>query len=178
MNPELKIESFKDFLEKGSGAKADIAFFKFCYVDIHSQTDIEKIFNAYKTVMTELKLKYPNVVFVHITIPLTSEPTGLKGITKKLKMFVKSVLGKPEMFDNRAKLSFNEMMRKEYRGKEPLFDLAKIESTDATGSRVSNKKDGKIVYSLANEYTNDGGHLNEKGRKKVAKQLLMFLINL
>ena len=26
-------------------------------------------------------------------------------------------------------------------------------------------------------YTNDGGHLNEKGREKVAEQLLLHLVN-
>ena len=36
----------------------------------------------------------------------------------------------------------------------------------------------KIYYSMAPEYTTDGGHLNETGRKRVAEQLLIFLANL
>ena len=34
---------------------------------------------------------------------------------------------------------------------------------------------GKTYYSLISEYTRDGGHLNERGRKIVAEQLLIFL---
>ena len=39
-------------------------------------------------------------------------------------------------------------------------------------------KDGENYYSLVPDYTDDGGHLNEKGRKIVAEQLLILLANL
>ncbi len=35
----------------------------------------------------------------------------------------------------------------------------------------------KYVYSLVPDYTDDGSHLNEKGRKVVAEQFLLFLVN-
>ncbi|MEF9476235.1 MAG: hypothetical protein L0958_06070, partial [Candidatus Mariimomonas ferrooxydans] len=59
-----------------------------------------------------------------------------------------------------------------------LFDLALIESTDSEGGMATFKKCGKSFYSLVPSYTNDGGHLNEDGRRIVAEQLLIFLANL
>ncbi|MBW2608023.1 MAG: hypothetical protein JRD05_10355 [Deltaproteobacteria bacterium] len=70
------------------------------------------------------------------------------------------------------------MLRKEYDGKEPVFDIAKIESTFPNGTRCSFTKDGKTYYSMVPEYTYDSGHLNETGRKKVAEQLLILLAQL
>ncbi len=60
----------------------------------------------------------------------------------------------------------------------PFFDIAKIESTFPDGTRSTFTKDGKTYYSMVPEYTHDGGHLNEMGRKKVAKQFLLLLANL
>jgi hypothetical protein len=59
-----------------------------------------------------------------------------------------------------------------------IIDIAKIESTYPDGTRCSFSIDGKTYYSMAPEYTSDGGHLYEIGRKKVAEQLLIFLANL
>jgi len=70
------------------------------------------------------------------------------------------------------------MLRKEYEGKEPLFDIAKFESTLPDGSRTSFSENGKIYYCLASNYTTDGGHLNDLGKKVVAEQLLLFLSKL
>ena len=70
------------------------------------------------------------------------------------------------------------MLKKEYEDKEPILDIAKIESTFPNGTRSLFTKDGKTYYSMAPEYTYDGSHLNETGRKKVAEQLLIFMANL
>lgn len=59
-----------------------------------------------------------------------------------------------------------------------IFDLAKIESTYSDGSRETFTAQGQTYYSLIPDYTDDGGHLNEAGRKKVSEQLLLFLSNL
>jgi len=59
-----------------------------------------------------------------------------------------------------------------------IFDLAKIESTFPDGRRASFTKDGKTYYSMVPDYTYDGGHLNELGRKIAAEQLLFLLANL
>jgi hypothetical protein len=70
------------------------------------------------------------------------------------------------------------MLRKEYTGKEPIFDLAALESTNPDGTRLSFTQNGKTAYALVPTYTTDGGHLNEQGRKLVAEQLLIFLASL
>ena len=58
-NPESKIEGFANVISKGIGDTADIAFFKFCFLDITAKTDIEKVFNHYKSSMSLLKKKIP-----------------------------------------------------------------------------------------------------------------------
>lgn len=70
------------------------------------------------------------------------------------------------------------MLRAEYEDKEPIFDLAAIESMSPGGKREIFEKDGSTFYSLAPAYTDDGGHLNEIGSKIVASELLYFLANL
>ena len=60
----------------------------------------------------------------------------------------------------------------------PFFDLARIEATSLNGNISSFSKDGEIYLTLANEYTYDGGHLNEEGSKRAAEQLLIFLANI
>ena len=75
----------------------------------------------------------------------------------------------------RQRQQYNEMLRKEYAGREPLFDIAQIESALPDSSRVAFKKGEENYYGMAPEYTDDGGHLNEKGRKIFAEQLLIFL---
>ena len=59
-----------------------------------------------------------------------------------------------------------------------LFDLALIEATFPDGSGNVHQKDGQSFQALVPEYTYDGGHLNEKGRRIVAEQLIIFLSNL
>ena len=57
-------------------------------------------------------------------------------------------------------------------------EKAKIESSYPDGSREYFVKDNKAYYSLIPAYTNDGGHLNETGRKIVASELIRFLASL
>ena len=77
--------------------------------------------------------------------------------------------------DNIKRNQFNELLRKEYDGKAPIFDLARTESTLPDGKRSSFSKDGKNYYFMVPDYTHDGGHLNELGRKRAAEQLLVVL---
>lgn len=165
-DPRSKLHDFESQLKKGIGNNADIAFFKFCYIDIHRETDVKKLFLEYKGTMDRLKKDYPHTTFAHVTVPLTVT-------TPALKAFVKRLMGKQDNNINRN--LFNEMLRKEYEGKEPVFDLAKYESTYANDSRAVFSVGGTSYYSLAPEYTDDGGHLNEKGRKAVALEFLRFL---
>ncbi len=56
-----------------------------------------------------------------------------------------------------------------------IFDLSKVESTYLDGSRESFEKDDGTYYALSPDYTYDGGHLNELGRKLAAKELIRVL---
>ncbi len=172
-DPNSKITAFWEYLTNGIGDKADIAFFKFCFWDIRSQTDVQQIFTNYKKAMAELTVRYPKVVFVHFTVPLMSHQNGLKD---KIKAIFH--MANESDLDNIRRNEINAMLISEYEGKEPLFDIAKFESTLPDGKRASFSEDGKIYYSLASDYTTDGGHLNELGKKVVAEQLLIFLAKL
>jgi len=170
-DPGSKIKEFEEMIRGGVGNKADIAFFKFCYIDITEDTDVPGLFQQYKQTMTGLAKAYPDTKFVHVTIPLRAAPGGTKAA-------LKSLLGKGPgtlVAANKQREEFNEMLRKEYAGKQPVFDLATVESTKADGSRSTIKIDGKSVPSLVPDYSYDGKHLNETGRKIVANQFLSFL---
>jgi hypothetical protein len=62
-----------------------------------------------------------------------------------------------------------------YKNVDPIYDLAKIESLYPDSGRSSFRHKGKKYFSLARQYTYDGGHLNETGRYLVAKELLKVL---
>ena len=172
-DPQSKCDSFAELIEKEFGNKADIAFFKFCFVDITAGSDVEKVFSYYRNTMEHLKKRYPKVTFIHMTVPLTIVQSGVKA-------WIKEIIGRPidGYADNFKRCEFNELMKKEYQGKDPIFDLAKIESTYPEGRQLSLEKNGRIFYALIPEFTDDGGHLNAKGRKIVAEQLLFLLSEL
>ena len=79
--------------------------------------------------------------------------------------------------DNIKRSEFNDRLREEYGTKEFLFDLATLESTYPDGSKAIFKDSGKTYYHMVPDYTDDGGHLNERGRKIIAENLLIFLAN-
>lgn len=174
IDPKGKIEAFSRILEEGVGKRADVAALKFCYVDMTKNTDISKLFDDYRAEIEKLRKKYPNLTIVHFTEPITVSKSNWK-------TWIKKVLGKKEFWefdDNVKRNQYNEMLIKEFQGKDPILDIAKIESTKSDGSRQSFKLNGMTYYSMFPGYTTDGGHLNELGRKKVAEQFILLLVNL
>jgi hypothetical protein len=113
------------------------------------------------------------VTFVHVTVPLTTEP----GLKEAAKNFVKRFLGRPRSsrLDNVRRARYNELLREAYAGREPLFDLARLESTRPDGTRQLFREDGRDYEALVPAYTDDGGHLNASGRQMAARALLEFL---
>jgi hypothetical protein len=170
MDPVSKCDAFADYMVRDLGQKVNIAFFKFCYIDILHATDVDKVFAGYQNSAALTKKSFPNVTIIHITTPLRVVQTGPR-------VWIKKIIGRPigGYDDNVKREQFNAMLRKEYSGKEPVFDLASIESTFPDGSQTTFEKHGEVYPALVTAYTNDGGHLNEVGRKKVAEQLLIFL---
>jgi hypothetical protein len=178
--PQSKINAFLSTIQKDSSERADIAFFKFCFVDIISNTDVYNLFENYKTTMENLKQAFPKTTFVYVTEPLTSEPSGIRRFAKKAKYLIKQLMQDQtnNFSDNIRRNEFNELLKKQYEGKAPIFDIANIESTFPDGQRSVFSEDGKNYFSLVPDYTDDGGHLNKFGRKIVAEQILVFLAKL
>lgn len=176
-DPESKITDFMKYLDSGAGTQADVAMLKFCYVDVSDKTDIAKLFHAYKQMISEAKRKYPNLMIAHITMPLVAQQTGF-GIW--LKNVTKTLLGRPvrRVEWNIKRDEFNELLKREYGGKDPIFDLAAIESTREDGTRVVGVRDGRQFFGLSPDYTEDGGHLNGRGQARVAEEFLRFLASL
>ncbi len=174
--PLSKIAAFKEYMENGLGEKVDIAFLKFCYVDIRSDTDPNAILDAYCETMETLKSRFPDVVFMHITVPLRAAPRTAKS---RLKASFKRILGHSTVLDdNRVRARYNELLRERYRGKDPLFDLARYEALGPDGLEHFGLWKGQQIPILVESYTDDGGHLNAVGRRHVAEQLLIELSEL
>ncbi len=174
VDPVSKIREFADYVDQGIGKKADAAALKFCYVDINQETDVNRMLDDYRQTIIALNKKYPDMRIIHFTSPLTMNKTTWK-------TWIKKKLGKKDAWEygvNIRRAEYNQKLIETYQGKEPIFDIAKIESTYPNGKRCTFEIKGNTYYSMVPEYTSDGGHLNELGRRKVAEQFLIFLANL
>lgn len=172
--PETKIDNFKQTMAKGMGKAVDMAFFKFCYVDVTAATDVDTLFNSYKKSMDEVIRTYPRVRFIHMTVPVTSEKIDLK---RTIKNFIKKIIGRQVASgnedDNIRRMEFNKKLIAAYGSS--VFDLAKYESTKQDGTTVASDLGGETHHSLLPEYTTDGGHLNSEGAQFVAYNFIRFL---
>jgi hypothetical protein len=79
------------------------------------------------------------------------------------------------MLENIRRQEYNNLLRQAYQGREPIFDLARVESTTADGRAATATWQGKSVPILVKEYTDDGGHLNALGRTRAARELIAVL---
>lgn len=161
--PESKMKDFATALQQIGDTENAIAIFKYCYLDITPETDVELLFASHRKALQEMRVRHPSLTFVHVTAPLTRLESGPRFLVKRL-------LGKPTTRDANARRNrFNAMLREEYDG-EPMFDLAKVESTRPNGSRSFFNDGADVVYTLAPELTDDGGHLNAAGRRAAAEE--------
>jgi hypothetical protein len=171
--PLKKLKSFEQIMEQ-QRAGTDIAFMKFCYVDFTAETNAKELFASYQASMDSLRKKNPVTTFVHVTAPLTTVGGGPKA---KLKYF----LGMAPLYgtvENMRRQEFNNLLRQTYRGREPIFDLARVESTAPNGKEESVKWDGSVVPVLVPEYSDDGGHLNSAGKLRAARELISVLASI
>jgi len=188
-DPKSKNRSFYNILHSNRSSQADIAFFKYCYVDFNEDSDVHDIFNDYKQTMNKLNGNFPNTTIMHTTVPLRTTDRkynwnlwndGLKKTkywkNKLRRLFNYSVVYQEK--ENIKRNEFNELLKKEYEGKQPILDIAKIESTYPDGRQNLTKYRDKEFLSLIPEYSRDGGHLNEFGRKLLGEAMLLTLINL
>jgi hypothetical protein len=164
-DPMKKLASFRAAL--GEGSQADVALLKFCYVDVTAGTDPRALFAEYRKTIDELRTRNPRTTFVHVTLPLTTVQTGPKA-------WVKRLLGRAPYgtIENVKREQYNTLLRRTYAGREPIFDIARLESMAADGSQATVEWDGAVAPAMAAAYTDDGGHLNRAGRLRAAQELV------
>jgi hypothetical protein len=166
--PLAKLENFGRAL--GEGSHVDVAVLKFCYADIDAGSDPAALFARYETTIEALRKANPRTVFVHVTLPLTTAQGGVKALVKRL--IGRAPYGTVE---NVRREEYNRLLRQTYGGREPVFDLARVESTAPDGHRVTVAWNGAVAPAMAPEYTDDGGHLNAEGRRRAARALITAL---
>jgi len=154
-DPLGKLRNFDVALRAGLADQVDVALLKFCYVDISQDTDVEAVFRAYQSTLEALEQDFPQITFLHSTVPVTVGPSGLKEN-------VKAFLGRD---DNEARERYNGLIRAQYGG-DRLFDIAAVEGSSP---------DGTTAPALYSGYTTDGAHLNETGSALAAAALMRIL---
>jgi len=166
-SPGSKCSAFLDTLRKTElGSRLDAALFKFCFVDFDRHTNVKQIFDRYVATIDSIEHEFPNLVLVHVTVPLTVHSWGFRGI-------VRNVL--KDDIQNVKRNRFNELLRNKYGSRNRLYDLARLESTANNGKRVTFGHEGRRYYSMNKSYSTDGGHLNESGSTAAAIELLNVL---
>lgn len=165
-DPLGKLADFSEKLRTGYGQWARVAFMKFCYLDVVAGTDVDAVFGQYLSTMSQLEQEFPEVAFLHLTVPLTTEPD--------LKTRLKVALGRgtDHRSNNAAREQFNAKVRAEYGATGRLVDVAAMESTTPDGTRVGGDVGGQPYFALYSGYASDPGHLNDAGSAIVAAGLL------
>jgi lysophospholipase L1-like esterase len=165
-DPQSKFEEFTKIVNYLANKNLDIAMMKLCFVDITRNTDIDYVFKSYVTMIDSIKNKYPDLTIIHFTVPLKSKSSWIDNLKDKIKD-----RNNNDLQDNLARNRYNERLLSKY-SIEDIFDLAGIESTYPNGERESIFVDGKPCYFLIKDYSEDGGHLNVKGKQLVAEKII------
>lgn len=145
-NPRGKISHFAEAVR--AAGPLQVALMKLCYVDIVADTNVDDVFDRYRTTMAALAQERPDITFLYTTVPLTVGASA----------------------DNAARQRYNAKIRAEFGSTGRLFDVAAVESTRADGSRTTA---GSGSYLTLNpDYASDGdGHLNGTGSRRAAAAL-------
>ena len=166
-DPEIKCKKFINILDKHyPDYKFDIVLFKFCYVDINRRTDAESIFKVYQNMVDQIKKQYPGLKMIHITCPLTEHYRTIKQIIRG------SLFGDQ---GNIKRNFYNQLLLDAYSETDPIFDLAATESVIRLDKSAVFKYENKEYNYLAHDNTNDGRHLNEKGKVQAAGEFIQTL---
>ncbi|MBI5891269.1 MAG: SGNH/GDSL hydrolase family protein [Nitrosomonadales bacterium] len=168
-DPLRKLKSFEQAMGS-QPSKLDIAFVKLCYIDFGTETNVKELFTRYQATLEKLHAQNPGTTFVHVTAALTTVESGFK-------IRLKQLLGKapPGTAENLRREEYNTLLRQTYQGKQPIFDLARVESTAPDGKSETVKLNGIAVPVLVPGYSDDGGHLNDSGKLRAARELISVL---
>jgi hypothetical protein len=170
-DPRSKLRGFAEAFATGAAANADLALVKLCYVDFDAASDAAALFAQYQATLAALRARHPATTFVHVTAPLVAVPGGIAQSLKQL-------LGRPaprQAAENARREEYNALLRGAYAGREPVFDLARVESTRPDGAAETTEWQRRAVPSLVAGYTTDGGHLSDDGRARAARELVAVL---
>lgn len=149
-DPQRKIRSFTElFVNRTIGSAVQVAAFKFCWIDFSRSTDLDALLSQYAEAVASAQQRYPNVRFVHVTPPLTSD----------------------EPRENRVRIEFGRRLRERYSTRAVVLDLSEIQSTRDDGSRCV--RDGSAV--LCDQFRSDEGHFNPDGARRAAKAFLFAI---
>lgn len=168
-DPYAKCDDFKVAVAENSG-KMDIAFFKFCYVDVVAETDVKGVFKYYNDTMDFLRAQYPQIRFVAMTVPLR---TVNMSKSARMKRFLGRYVWGDD--DNIKRNAFNKLVREKYGNGSDLFDIARVGSSYPGPEPAAFRKMGRGYEILSPALSSDGGHLNEAGAMTVASALLLHL---
>lgn len=166
-DPASKFEAWAHKAE--SGVDANVLVMKLCYVDFNPSTNVDELIAAYRAAVERVRRAKPGVKIVHVTAPLTERDGGLKNWLKRA--MGQSVWGDDS---NAKRLAYNRALTAAFPG-DPIFDLATIESTRPDGSREEHAVNGQPVPMLWAGYSEDGGHLNEQGKRVAGRAFVAAL---
>jgi len=116
-----------------------------------------------------IQFEHPDVSVVHATVPLTTVESAFKAGAKQV--FGRATRREAAI----ARHRYNELVRAEFQATEPIFDLAKVEATQADGTVAGFTIGGCMIETLAEQNTYDGGHLNTRCETAAAETLLDVL---
>jgi lysophospholipase L1-like esterase len=168
--PASKLAAFRDAV--ANVGESGTALMKYCYVDVNFASNPKSMFEEYRRTVDEVRAKQPAIRIVHVTLPLTTDAGTIRYVAAVVRRLPTS------RTLNLIRHEYNEMLRAEYGGKEPIFDLALLESTEPDGTQKLVRYKGERVPVLSNAWTYDGGHLNEAGRRRIAEAFLTTLVSL
>jgi hypothetical protein len=162
-----KMDEFAAVVRSPEGTGLDIALMKFCYADLGRPDNPIDLLATYQSMVDTISGERPSLRILHATVPLTSVKRGPKALVARL-------LGRRPERDNVARGMYNEALRTSFDA-EQIFDIAAAEARGPSGKSTVVEWDGRIWPTLAEEFTNDGGHLNPGGQIVVARDLLLLL---
>lgn len=140
------------------GNHVDVAFTKFCYVDLSESTDVAALAQAYITEMEALETAFTNTTFLWTTAPLTASADAANVKRNQYAQLIRNYAST--------------------HGK-PLYDLAALEAVSASGARCQFTSGGATYDRLCTDWEASAGdpHLNAAAGQRFAKVLALGLID-
>lgn len=171
--PKSKFLAFRRVIENSQNLGVDIGVIKICYIDVRTDSNPTEIFEIYSSTVSKLQVSCPDTVFIHSTVPIEAKNPNTKKI---LKEAIKSIIGRPGVIDdNTVRQRYNALVLETFQGTSLVFDIARHESIGPDGSMSFHKRGGEKVPLMDGRYSDDGGHLNAVGRRRIAEQFLIQL---